>query len=159
MKTLTTLLSLCAITLQINAQLNIQNQVMATAGTSLSNSSITMDFTLGEPFTETFPFGTQNVITQGFQQPEVKPSSSLEELKNADYSFFPNPFQGELFVKIPKDKQVQLAVYDNSGRFVQQVDLSQLVNTLNFSSLATGNYQMILSENKQQITRFSVIKN
>ncbi len=142
-----------------NAQIEIQNQVLATSGASVSNSSIKVDYTLGEPFTETFPLGTQNVLTQGFQQPEVKPSSSLEELGNFEYSFFPNPFQNEFYVKIPKDKQMQLKVYDNAGRFVQQVELSNLINTLDFSSLANGNYQMILSENDTRVTRFSVVKN
>ena len=49
-------------------QVAIQNNVFASSGSNFSNSSISMDFTIGECLTNSFV--SNNLISQGFHQPD-----------------------------------------------------------------------------------------
>ena len=54
----------------VGAQVQLDHQVVGSAGKNLSNDSIEMNFTVGETFTETMT--GDKVHTLGFQQPEFK---------------------------------------------------------------------------------------
>lgn len=139
-------------------QTEIQNNVLSSAGSEFSTSSISLEYTLGEVFTESFALGAQQIVTEGFQQPDLKPSGSIEELDNFEYSFYPNPFHNELYVKIPKDDTVTLIIYDNKGRLVKSFLLLNVINEVSLLELSAGNYQLVLTDSIGDNRYFSVVK-
>lgn len=54
----------------IGAQVQLDHQVVGSAGKNMSNASLDVNFTVGETFTETMV--GENAHTLGFQQPEFK---------------------------------------------------------------------------------------
>ncbi|MFN5845976.1 MAG: T9SS type A sorting domain-containing protein [Flavobacteriia bacterium] len=139
-------------------QTEIENNVLSSAGSNFSASSISLEYTLGEVFTESFALGAQQLVTEGFHQPELKPSGSIDELDDIDYSFYPNPFHDELYVKIPKDDTVALTIYDNKGRLVRSFILSDVISTVSLFELSAGNYQLVLTDSIGDNRYFSVVK-
>ena len=149
----------------ISAQLNIQNEVLSSAGTTFSFGSYEIDFTLGEVFTTTLSAGNGTVYTQGFQQPMRKKIAVLEPVlvsvnENGmnGFNVYPNPFRGDLTIEIPENSLVTFQLFDNSGRLIQVDQLSQVVNTIDLSILAVGNYQLVLQTNEALLGRISIIK-
>ena len=147
------------------AQLSIQNQVLSTAGNTFTTASYEIDFTLGEVFTNTLVSGTGTVYTQGFQQPQRRKIGVLEPVlvsvnENGmnGFNVYPNPFRGELTIEISENSSVNIQLYDNSGRLILNDQLSQLLNTIDLSILAVGNYQLVLQAEEDFLGRISLIK-
>ena len=146
------------------SQLTVQNTILATSGNSFSNGTTVIDFTLGETFTATIPYGTSYVVTQGFQQPIrkkigiIQPVTSIDELSNEGYGVYPNPFRGELVIEIPENEVVDLVLYDNAGRLVYRSTLSSVQTAIDLTELAPANYQLVLTNNEEVIGRIPVIK-
>jgi hypothetical protein len=149
----------------LSAQITIQNEVLSSAGTTFSFGSYEIDFTLGEVFTTTLSTSNGTVYTQGFQQPMRKKIAvlepvlvSLEEEVSESFSVYPNPFRGDLTIEIPESSSVTFQLFDNSGRLILVDQLSQVVNTIDLSILAVGNYQLVLQTNEALLGRISIIK-
>lgn len=147
------------------SQITIQNEVLSTAGNTFISGSYVVDFTLGEVFTSTLNDGGTFVYTQGFQQPSRKKFGildpilvSLDEQVEPGFSVFPNPFRKELSIEFPHSGSVFIQIYDNTGRSVYNDQLSDVLNTIDLSILAVGNYQLVLQTNEALLGRISVIK-
>jgi hypothetical protein len=148
-----------------SAQINIQNEVLSTAGNTFSTSTYQVDFTLGEVFTSTLSSSTGTVYTQGFQQPSKKKFGildpvlvSLEENVPIDFQVFPNPFRGEITIEVSEYTDLAVQLYDNTGRLVHNENLAEIVTTIDLSRLSVGNYQMILQSKEVFLGRISLIK-
>jgi hypothetical protein len=148
----------------LNAQLSIQNEVLSTSGNTFTTASNQIDFTFGEVFTATLDPGTGTVFTLGFQQPQrrkitiLEPVSSVDEASMNGFNVYPNPFRGDLTIEIPENSVVSIELYDNTGRMILNDQLSQLLNTVDLSMLAVGNYQLVLQTEDAFLGRISLIK-
>jgi hypothetical protein len=148
----------------VSAQLNFQNDVLSTTGNSFSTGSYQIDFTLGEVFTATLDPGNGTVYTQGFQQPQRKKIAILEPVALVNeagmngFNVYPNPFRGDLTIEITENSSVSIKLYDNTGRLILNDQLSQLMNTIDLSMLAVGNYQLVLQTEGAFLGRISLIK-
>ncbi|MEY4605033.1 MAG: Secretion system C-terminal sorting domain [Bacteroidota bacterium] len=141
------------------AQSEIQNNILATSGTSLTNGTIVIDFTTGESFTSTFSLGTNYIITQGFQQPFSSPSgASLNQFLNEDFAVYPNPFQSELVIRIPENEVMEMLIYDNAGRIVYKSTVSKVQSIINLSQLENAHYQLVLRNGEKILGIMSLIK-
>ena len=163
MKTKLLVLVFFGLSATINAQIAIQNNVLSSSGSSFTDGSMVIDFTFGETFTSTLP-ATTIILTQGFQQPIRKklsiidPVVGLEELGNYSFSVYPNPFNHEVTIEISSPEDIQITVYDNTGRLIYTDLTNTLITTLDLSTLAVGNYQIVLSAKNEFIGRIPVIK-
>lgn len=148
------------------SQIAIQNQVLATSGNSLTVGNTTIDFTFGEPFTSTFPIGSNNFITQGFQQPmrkkliiDVSDSSLfIDEIDEFNISSYPNPFNNYLTVELSELKELSVEIFDMNGREIRKVTLLDLATTLDLSDLQSGNYKLIILDGLDNLKTYSIIK-
>ena len=61
--------------LSLNAQIQLERDVLGTSGQDVSGSNLQMSYTIGEPFTLTLENST--IQTLGFQQPDSKPEAKL----------------------------------------------------------------------------------
>ena len=59
----------------LNAQIQLERDVLGASGQDVSGSNLQMSYTIGEPFTLTLENST--IHTLGFQQPDSKPATEL----------------------------------------------------------------------------------
>lgn len=59
----------------LNAQIQLDRDVLGASGQDVSGSNLQMSYTIGEPFTLTLE--NSAVHTLGFQQPDIKPATEL----------------------------------------------------------------------------------
>ena len=59
----------------LSAQLQLDRDVLGSAGQDVSGSNLQMSYTIGEPFT--FTLQNNAIHTLGFQQPDTKPATEL----------------------------------------------------------------------------------
>ncbi len=70
------------------------------------------------------------------------------------YSIFPNPTSGQCYVSVRSEQpQIQCAIFDLTGRQVQNHLLEPGVNTLNINDLPSGYYLLRLNDGVQTVSK------
>jgi hypothetical protein len=137
----------------IKAQIISAGTIASFAG-SVSNSNITLDYSVGENIISTLSNAT-NCVTQGFLQPHLIISTGIVEVnENNDVSVYPNPTSD--FVLIKSKQQVTWIVYDTMGKIVLMGDNIR-IETAQF---AIGVYYLEISNKKSDNKKtIKLIKN
>lgn len=81
-------------------------QVISAAGKTGTQAGLTFHYTVGEPIITTL-IGDTRIVTQGFHQPELSATVSVNDLNLADWGIeiFPNPTADFLTVRF-SDKKI-----------------------------------------------------
>ena len=160
------LILLALLPLTVYSQVEIQNNVLATAGNSQSNANIQLEYTLGEVFTQRFLNGTR-IITQGFHQPiklsfvEINPDNPLTGIQTYDINslkIYPNPTYNSITVDLGVMINCKATLYDMAGRLITTMELYEIKNTINLTPYESGTYQLVLSSDQIDFARIPVIK-
>ena len=146
------LLLLLLTTLSVTAQ-----EVVATQGDSYSNTSGSIDFTVGEVVINTGTDGS-NSITQGFHQSNWKFVGVEDHAPNYEVSIFPNPTEEVLNIKTSKFENVKYTLYDTQGKLVLHGKLSAEQTTIQVRKMAAGSYSLVLNTGKQILKTYRLIK-
>ena len=155
-KTITiTLFLFCLALTELKAQ-TLTPTVLSTAGTSFVNGTNVLDWTLGEPATNTLDNGT-NLLTQGFHQNDLL----ITQVENSDNSFgvtvFPNPTAN--FVQIQFDKATNnnvIELFSVEGKLLlSETKNATTISQINMSNYANGTYLLKINKNKT----YQIIKN
>lgn len=139
-------------TINISAQ-----EVVSTQGDSYSNSSGSIDFTVGEVIISTETDGTNN-ITQGFHQTNWNFVGLDNHVPNYEATIFPNPTEDVLNIRTSMFENVTYTIYDAKGRLVLQNALLTEQTPIRVSQLAPGSYSLTLNNEKQILKTFKLIK-
>lgn len=127
---------------------NVQAQeVIAASGGHFQNPNWTIAFTLGEVVSATQAQGG-TVITQGFHQPPDDFSTMVAEVMDAQAEVlaFPNPARDEVTLVVNGvEGQLQLELFDATGRNVRATERFTERTLLDANALASGNYHIRLS--------------
>ena len=121
---------------------NISRQVISAQGSFDSNENMSLEWTLGDSFTETIVTEKQ-IFTQGFNQSFFL---AIEESAKNELSIlvFPNPVNSLLNIKVKPDfgSQINMTLHDINGRFIKQSSqhVKNLKMTMNVSNLQSGIY-------------------
>ena len=137
----------------IKAQTISAGTIASFAG-SVNNSTITIDYSVGENAISTVSNAT-NCVTQGFLQPQLIISTGIVEVnENNEVSVFPNPTT--VFVLIKSIEQVTWIIYDAMGKVVLVGDY----NKIETSQFASGVYYLEISNKKSENKKtIKLIKN
>jgi hypothetical protein len=137
----------------IKAQTISAGTIASFAG-SVNNSTITIDYSVGENAISTFS-NASNAVTQGFLQPQLIISTGIVEVnENNEVSVYPNPTTD--FVLIKSTDQFTWIVYDSAGKVVLLGDYSK-IETAQF---ALGVYYLEISNKKSDNKKtIKLIKN
>lgn len=122
----------------------ITNEVIATAGGSVTSSGLLLSWTIGEPIVTTLET-TPLILTQGFHQPLDSVSlygiAAVRVLRGGEISMYPNPARDYLRLNLPADLTgARLDVVDESGTVVAHYDLAQRNNHVDCTGLPSGTY-------------------
>ncbi len=122
-------------------------EVVSPAGSSFTNSSNSLSWTLGEPITSTL--SNLNILTQGFQQDNIV-ITSLDEMKEStEITIFPNPAVDVINIQFtkPQDKST-IELYTMGGKLVlTRILNSETLSTINMSNYAAGTYILKIKNN------------
>jgi hypothetical protein len=135
-------------------------EVVATAGSTFSNTSGSISYTIGEGVANTLTKGDKT-ITQGFQQGNLS-VSVVSVLKDLDFSIsvFPNPTSDVLTLKLNKEDMTGLKylLFDMNGRLLSQKNLETNETTINVNQLNNGLYLIKVQDSMKELKTFKIVK-
>ncbi|MCT4580168.1 MAG: T9SS type A sorting domain-containing protein [Flavobacteriales bacterium] len=134
----------------------IGQEVIAPAGNAFNNGGTHLYWTIGETVVSTEDDGN-NIITQGFHQPQVT-VSTVEEQLTTTFSIFPTPVTNILTIKASKANPNTTAfISDLNGKSVRSFLLTELTTQLNIEELSSGIYLLTIKEDDTMNT-YKIIK-
>jgi hypothetical protein len=114
--------------------------VVATQGGVCKDTNASLEWTVGEPSTETFS-SSQNIITQGFHQPGLVIVAIEEVIPEYSITVFPNPVNEQLTVtNNGEEKKIFFVIVDINGKKAASGMFSDNRTVIDMSSLPTGVY-------------------
>ncbi len=134
-------------------------EVIASGGTSFSNSDGSIEWTIGEPVIETLE-NNSNFATQGFHQTQLQITEVEENDTYYDVTVFPNPTKTNVEVQIKNlNEDLSIKIFDVAGKLVMQKPYQKHDNAQIFdlSSLESGSYYLKLT-GKEKTKIFTIIK-
>lgn len=132
-------------------------EVVSSQGASYSNTSGTIDFTVGEVIIDTGTDGT-NYLTQGFHQSSWNLVGLEDNAPDYEVSIFPNPADDVLNIKASTFGNVTYRLYDAQGNLVLEDKLCAEQTSVQVSQLAPGSYSLTLSNDAQILKTFKLVK-
>ncbi|MFA6923902.1 MAG: T9SS type A sorting domain-containing protein [Bacteroidales bacterium] len=140
---------------------SVSPEVIASSGEYFIGTNATLSWTLGEPVTETFT-GTNNILTQGFQQ-KYDIGAIIEEKENLyQISVFPNPVKDVLNVNINLgfDNQYTSQLFDMQGQLLTSNSFTGNTENINMASFSVGSYFLKINNSKgETIKTFKIVRN
>ena len=131
--------------------------VISSQGDSYTDSSASIDFTIGEVVT--FTGSTiENNITQGFHQTNWSFVSVQDHVQDYQAIIYPNPTEDFLNIQTSLYQDVNYLLYDEMGKLILQGNLSSEKTSLDLSMIATGRYSLTLINSKEALKTFNIIK-
>lgn len=103
------------------AQTQLSPQVFASQGNTFKNGQFEISYTIGELAAVSTLTAVNQILTQGFQQPDKFTIAFVEDISSGwEASLFPNPVNDLLNLSIESSVYTQLEakVFDASGRIV-----------------------------------------
>lgn len=143
----------CFTTIGLARGQTVTPTVYASDGGNSAQAAGMIQWTIGEPISETY-FQATNVTTMGFQQPELGIISMIQE-QGSDISVlvYPNPVFSELkldLAGLPNGKY-NLELHDAIGKLIRvsqkEVNTYDTKHVLNVQELAAGEYFLSVRSN------------
>jgi hypothetical protein len=131
--------------------------VISSQGDSYTDSSASIDFTIGEVVTSTVNNG-EKTLTQGFHQTNWSFVSIENHVPNYEAIIFPNPTDNFLNIKAISFKNVNYSLFDEMGKLVLNGTLYSEKTSLDVSKLHTGLYSLVLNNSENKLKTFNIIK-
>ena len=138
----------------------LKPSVTSSSGGFGQNSQLSLSWTIGEPVIATF-ITANNILTQGFNQPDLSVTSVEPDKLEYNVTVFPNPSSGFVVVSFADyDKgDFRASVYDISGRELLSCKLLSSETTIPFNDLAPATYILKIYDREKEISTFKINKN
>ena len=140
---------------------SVSPDVISSAGDFSTGSTVTVSWTLGECFTETF--STSNILTQGFQQP----SYTITKIESIETSFnvsvYPNPASNLLNIDFAEKSgsELKIELVDILGKIITNIKTDAGISTiqLDLQQYAPEAYFLNISTLKGELLKsFQIVK-
>lgn len=143
------LLFFCVLVAFNNATAQILSpEVISPSGTSMSNGTTTLDWTLGEPATATLD-NPQNAITQGFHQPTIIVTAIADVKILKDVKVFPNPTIDVVQIQFTANqKHTLVELYSVDGKLLEKHSVNSQALEMNMSSYPAGTYFLRINKSE-----------
>lgn len=141
--------------------LHAQESSSATGGKA-TGSGGTASYSVGQ-VVYTTNTGTNGSVAQGVQQPfEISTTVGINETSiNLEMSVYPNPTSNYLSLKVESEKLENLSyqLIDLQGKIIESKKVNSTNTTVAMESLPTATYFLKISDNKQVVKTYKIIKN
>jgi hypothetical protein len=135
-------------------------ELFGTAGDSYTKGNYQLDWSIGELQTESYT-NAQNMLSQGFHQGTFLISDIGPILPGLfEILAYPNPTADEIHLKIddPSFEEMQFELFDFNGKVLQHGKITGNLSKVDFIGYAAGLYLLNISQNKQIIKSFKILK-
>lgn len=130
--------------------------VIATAGTTFTDGTSQLDWTLGETTTATFTSGS-NMLTQGFHQPNLM-ITALNDVENTSVSVYPNPTLTFLNVQLRTFENTIIELYSIEGKLLATQLANNNTMQMDMTNYAAGNYLLRITSSKGKTSSYKISK-
>jgi len=144
---------------QLCAQ-SIDKTVMASAGNTMSDSGITIGYTIGEPIVG-MTISKRGSIDQGFWAGSLQVEAITAEKERDGIVVYPNPVENELTIFTNSHEIFGITVFGVNGQRVykQTVENALLEHTIDLSYLSKGMYVLrLFMKDDSEEKLFKIIK-
>lgn len=135
---------------------SVTRNLVSVAGNSETNGNINLSYSIGEVIIPTV-IQESNVLTQGFQQPElIVPRKVSELFRELEIQCYPNPVIENLKIQLNKfndHQRIEIRIFDTGGNMVKyiiqditgekytelKINLRELPNSLYFVHILIDN--------------------
>ena len=136
----------------------VAQEVISTQGSTYTNSTATIDFTIGEAIISTQSNGIHD-ICQGFHQTNWN-FVDLEDFdRDFEVSVLPNPLENVLVINAPIYLGKTYVLYDAQGRIVVDGKLDTNKTLVSVEFLSPALYTLVVKERDTLLKSFKLIKN
>jgi hypothetical protein len=141
------------------AQVSLSPQVYASAGTHYTASNFQISYTIGETVTSTIQ-NNNNILTQGFHQPDKNTSGVEIAENNWGIQVFPNPTSDLLNIQLNNNNnRFEYQMFDDRGRLVEGIQFNGTNTSKNISQYRAGTYMLVVRDIlTNQTQTFPVVK-
>jgi len=134
------------------------HMVVSASGASFQNSSGYISYTIGESITSTL-VSSQAILTQGFQQGFPKTSGvPVVNRPEIQISVFPNPVSDLLILQIEEYQGFDYRLYDIIGGLIDQGPVLGERTEIDFRTLAPSIYILRVTDHKEEVRLFQIVK-
>jgi hypothetical protein len=151
-----------------NAQTRLSPQVIASQGSTFKNGQFEISYTIGELAAVSTLTATEQILTQGFQQPDKYTIAFVEDVNSAwNVDLFPNPVNDIINLKFQTEVYAEFdaKIFDAAGRIISAfANLKCLPGSVQFpistQGFSAGAYLIRInskSGNIQKTLRFNKI--
>jgi hypothetical protein len=154
MRSLTTIVALI-----FSVGLHAQETVPAIGGEATGIGG-TASYSVGQ-VVYTTNTGTNGSVAQGVQQPyEISTTVGVNEMSiNLEMNVYPNPTTNYLTLKVEESKGLSFQLFDIQGKVIENKKVMASNTTIKMEGLPTATYFLKVTNNKQVVKIFKVIKN
>lgn len=161
MRTLYTIVALIFVLNTFSSAQSISPQVIGVAGNYYSVSGSSLSFTIGESATTTIS-GSNNKITQGFQQPSYT-ATGITEVESSIYeiNIYPNPASNSITIQNEGSvfsNNTQVFLIDVLGRKLIEQELNNQQTSIDLQQLSSGTYFIVIEENGRESFTHKITK-
>lgn len=133
-------------------------EVISFQGDSYSNTSGSIDFTIGEVIITTASDGN-NDLTQGFHQTNWNFVGLDYQNPDFEISVYPNPIDNELNIETDAFENMNYVIYDAVGKIVLQSKLTGAKTQIKSRHLLPASYTLVVqNQNQEKVKTFKLIK-
>ena len=147
----TLLLSVCC--LGVFAQ---PHELVSASGASFQNSSGYISYSIGEVITTTLT-SSSAILTQGFHQTRLRTVPVINQ-SAIQMSVFPNPVKDLLILQIGDPLGFDYLLYDVRGGLLERGQVLDERTEINFSALAPAVYILRVTNHKEELRLFQIVK-
>lgn len=108
---------------------------------------VRMHWAVGEPAVSTHKNGL--ILTEGFFQTWARLVPVFEAEWDIEISFYPNPSANQITIRYDKNENIGAEVYDILGRKIMTLPEIKSEETIDISSLSTGQYLLRFFDESQ----------
>ncbi len=119
---------------------SLSPEVISSSGTSMTDGTTTLEWTLGEPVTATLD-NTQNILSEGFHQTNILVTNISNAAVVEGLIVFPNPTVNIVNIQFSSDqKNTIVELYSVEGKLLEKHAVNSRNLELNLSAYPAGSY-------------------
>ena len=132
------------------------HELVSASGASFQNSSGYISYSIGELITTSLT-SPSVILTQGFHQTRMSTVPVINQ-SAIQMSVFPNPVKDLLILQIGDPLGFDYLLYDVRGRLLERGQVLDERTEINFSALAPAIYILRVTNHKEEVRLFQIVK-
>ena len=132
------------------------HELVSASGASFQNSSGYISYSIGELITTTLS-SSSAVLTQGFHQTRLRTVPVITQ-SAIQMSVFPNPVKDLLILQIGDPLGFDYLLYDIRGGLLERGQVLDERTEIDFSALAPAVYILRVTNHKEELRLFQIVK-